>query len=98
MDRVYARRKHRTILRAVVTVTAGLAWTTLLHIVKTKANRLHCQSGPRAPLVTRPGIDKANREAAATQASNTMAAVNMSFCDSIDCGSWRTLLFRLDGE
>jgi hypothetical protein len=53
VDRVYARRRHRTALRAVV--TAGLAWTTLLQIVKTKANRLHCQSGPRAPLVTGPG-------------------------------------------
>ena len=32
VDRVYARRRHRTALRAVVTVTAGLAWTTLLQI------------------------------------------------------------------
>jgi hypothetical protein len=53
LDRVYARRRHRTALRAVV--TAGLTCATLLQIVKTKANRLHCQSGPRAPLVTGPG-------------------------------------------
>ena len=67
---------------------------TRLQVVKMKASRLQCQSGPRAalaagsgydtPITTYEGQRTATRQARGLQVTN--------------CGAWRSLLFEKPGR
>jgi hypothetical protein len=58
---------------------AALAFLSLVHVVQTKASRLHCQSGPRAALETGSGYATPITTKAAIQASDTIVATKTRF-------------------
>ena len=69
---------------------------TRLQVVKTKASRLHCQSGPRAALAAGSGEDTPITTKPIRPARRRRRG--RGFCGSTNCGAWRSFLFEKPGR